>query len=353
MSTRTPSRRRALVRAALLIVAVATTGCSDSGFMAPAPGGLDAVHRHAHSAATCTATAPGPSSCPGVSVSISPYAPGAAFGDFQSGPGTGASSTITVTFSVKVSSVTITAQDPTFAGNQMQAFDETGGLLGTAPIAGNGTPGINVPQTVTITAVGIKSIKLIPAANDYVAYGGLTFTTQGTCATNDGVLDDPAVRNALKAALAASGAFNSNPASRQEQAGYIYQRADGSYDVRTAPPDPTLTTPCSSWPGVPAPQPGETTIAPWHTHPFAAGDPLPFVQGCASTPRRPTQYDNRRGGGGSAADWRFIETPDGNRFLPMYIIDKNEVFRLDPNVPVRQRSRNPNRFKWTNPACPW
>lgn len=286
---------------------------------------------------------------------MSPYAPGDHFGaDFQSTAGSGVSSTITITFSQKVSSVTVTAQDPTFAGNAMQAFDEFGALLGTAPIAGNGTPGTNVPQTVTINAVGIASITLIPAALDYVAYSGLSFTAQGTCPTNDPVLDDPAIRNALKAALTASGAFNNNPAARQENGGYIYQRADGTYDVRTTSPSPTNpATPCSATPGGPTPQAGETVIGPFHTHPFAHGDPIPIVQGCNATVRQPTRYDNRRNGGGSPADWEFIKQPLGTQLLPMYIIDKNEVFRLDPTTPTRQRSRNPNRFRWTNPSCPW
>ena len=341
--------RRALLLGALLIA------CSDSETTAPPDAAMARAHRHAHNVQTCTATAPGASSCPGVSVTMVPYAPGDHFGaDFQSTAGSGVSSPITITFSQVVSSVTVTAFDPTFAGNMMQAFDQNGGLVGTAGIAGSGTPGVNNPQTVTLNG-SIKSIVLTPGANDYVAYGGLTFTTAaGTCPTNDPVLDDPAIRLALKNALNASGAFNNTPATRQENAGWIYQRPDGTYDVRTTSPSPTNpATPCSSTPGGPTPQAGETVIGPFHTHPFSHGDILPQVPGCGNNTRQTFAYDSRRNGGGSTQDWQFIQTPLGNQLLPMYIIDKNEVFRLDPTTPVRQRSRNPNRFRWTNPSCPW
>lgn len=353
MSTRPAYPAAALIQRALVLAAI-VVACTDRDTTAPGDAAMLRAHRHAHNVQTCTASAPGPSSCPGVSVSISPYAPGDHFGaDFQSHAGSGVSSTITVTFSQMVSSVTVTAFDPTFAGNQMQAFDENGGLVGSAAIAGSGTPGVNIPQTVTLSG-NIKSIRLTPGANDYVAYGGLSFTLVGTCPTNDAVLDDPAIRQALKNALNASGAFNSNPATRQENAGWIYQRADGTYDVRTTSPSPTNpATPCSSTPGGPTPQAGETVVAPFHTHPFSDGDILPRIDGCGEDRRRTYAYDSDRGGGGSPEDWKFIESPLGDRYLPMYIIDKEEVFRLDPNTPSRDRRRNPNRFRWTNPSCPW
>lgn len=353
MSTRPAHPAAERIRRILALAAIAAA-CSDSDTTAPDDAAMQRVHRHAHNVQTCSASAPGPSSCPGVSVSFSPYAPGDHFGaDFQSAGGSGASSTITITFSQRVSSVTVTAFDPTFAGNQMQAFDENGGMVGTVAIAGSGVPGVNIPQTVTLSG-SIRSIRLIPGANDYVAYGGLTFTLVGNCPTNDGVLDNPAIRQALKDALTASGAFNSDPAARRENAGWIYQRPDGTYDVRTTSPSPTNpATPCSSTPGGPQPQAGETVVAPFHTHPFSDGDILPGVDGCGRDRRLTYAYDSDRGGGGSPEDWEFIKTPLGDRYLPMYIIDKEEVFRLDPNTSQRDRRRNPNRFRWTNPSCPW
>lgn len=348
-------RASRLTRLAGSLAMASAVACSDDAGTGPGPAAAIAVQGQANAAVTCTATGPGPSSCPGISLSFSSYAPGDHFGaDFQSQAGSGASSPITIVFSELVSSVTVTAHDPTFAGNELQAFNASGALVASAPIAGSGTPGVNIPQTVSVSAAGIKSIRLIPGANDYVAYSGLTFTPQGDCPTNDPVLDDPSVREALRNALAQSGAFNNDPAARQELGGYIYQRSDGTYDVRITPPSPSFpSTPCSSTPGGPLPQAGETVVGPFHTHPFSHRDILPLVPGCGENPRLAYRYDNRRFGGGSKADWEFIQTPYNGALLPMYIIDKNEVFRLDGATPERQRPRNPNRFRWNNPACPW
>ena len=70
-------------------------------------------------AASCPVPAPG-THC-GVTVGIDPFVTGGALGGFQSDEGTGASSTIVVTFSPAVSSVTVTALDPDFGGNRMVA----------------------------------------------------------------------------------------------------------------------------------------------------------------------------------------------------------------------------------------
>jgi hypothetical protein len=147
---------------------------------ASAPGAA-ATAGLAASATTCTATAPGPSSCPDITVSIVPYAPGDPFGDFQSDPGTGVSNPITITFSQPVTSVTVTIEDPTYAGNAMTAYRADGSIAGTVGFTGSGVPGINIPDTETITAAGIVRILLTPAPADYVAYEGLTFTPRGFC----------------------------------------------------------------------------------------------------------------------------------------------------------------------------
>ena len=99
----------------------------------------------------CTAAVPGPGTyCDGaVTVDISPYATGGPFGGFQSGSGTGASSTITIDFSAPVSSVAITVQDPTFDGNAMVATGPD--FAGSVAFAGSQEPGVNVPQTGSIS----------------------------------------------------------------------------------------------------------------------------------------------------------------------------------------------------------
>lgn len=127
------------------------------------------------SAATCTIGAPG-TVC-GITVGIQPYAPAAVWGAFQSNPGTGQSYGITITFSAPVASVTITVQDPTFAGNSMTAYDAAGTVLGTQAFAYSGKPGINIPSTRTISAQGIRRVQLAVPIGDYVAYDAIVFST--------------------------------------------------------------------------------------------------------------------------------------------------------------------------------
>ncbi len=91
-------------------------------------------------------------------------------GTFQSGNGTGASSPLTITYAPAINSVTITAQDPTFVGNVMTAYNGTV-AIGSVRFANSGVPGLNVPSTRTLTGT-ITKIVLTPAPGDYVAYDG-------------------------------------------------------------------------------------------------------------------------------------------------------------------------------------
>lgn len=102
-------------------------------------------------------------------VGISPYAPAFAFGDFQSAPGTGASTQIEVTFSPPVLQATVTVQDPTFVGNKIVARDSSGVIIASISVPGSGIPGVNVPFTQLLSGP-VARITLIPAAADYVAY---------------------------------------------------------------------------------------------------------------------------------------------------------------------------------------
>jgi hypothetical protein len=108
----------------------------------------------------------------GITVSVNPYAPAVMSYEatFQSNPGTGTSSAIGITFSSSVPSVTVTIADPTYDGNTAQAFDSTGALLGTVNFVGTGIPGVDVPDTKTLTFNGIRSVILTPAQDDYVSY---------------------------------------------------------------------------------------------------------------------------------------------------------------------------------------
>lgn len=136
-----------------------------------------------------------PASCPvpspgthcGVSVGISPFVTGGVFGGFQSNPGTGVSAPITITLSPPVASVSVTALDPDFPGNRMDAFDAGGGLVSSAPFVGDGTPGVFTTSTATVTGAAIARVILVPAPAEFVAYNGLSFTPA----------DGPLIRAAL------------------------------------------------------------------------------------------------------------------------------------------------------------
>jgi hypothetical protein len=114
-----------------------------------------------------------------VSVGISPFVTGGVFGGFQSNPGTGVSAPITITFSPAVTSVSVTALDPDFPGNRIDAFDAGGGLVGSAPFVGDGRPGVFTTSTATVTGAAIARVVLVPAPAEFVAYNGLSFATGG------------------------------------------------------------------------------------------------------------------------------------------------------------------------------
>lgn len=101
----------------------------------------------------------------------------AAGATFQSDPGHGVSHEITITFSQPVTAVTVTAYDPTFAGNAMSGYDSTGALIGTVPFPGNNMPGTLTTQVGTLSGA-IESVHLAPAPLDYVAYS-MTVTFAG------------------------------------------------------------------------------------------------------------------------------------------------------------------------------
>jgi hypothetical protein len=124
---------------------------------------------------TCTLNASS-GSCGPSSWVISPYAAGSPFCCFQSTPGNGVSSTITITFSSPVSEITVTIADPTFAGNTVSASGPQG-HVGSASFAFSGQSGQYSEDTKTISGV-ISTVVLTPAPADYVAYNA-TITVLG------------------------------------------------------------------------------------------------------------------------------------------------------------------------------
>jgi hypothetical protein len=123
---------------------------------------------------SATTSPPPPSSHQCGGVSITPWTPADAFGEFQAEPGTGAQGPIEVVPSCPARSITVTIYDPDFAGNQLVAYE------GDAEIGhvdfDDGVPGVLTTDTKTVTAPSGESItraELVAAPNDYVTWGDL------------------------------------------------------------------------------------------------------------------------------------------------------------------------------------
>jgi hypothetical protein len=167
--------------------------------------------------------------CDGVTYTISPFQPGVAFPAWQNAPGTGQSAPITVAFSDPVASVTITIEDPTYAGNSMTAYAADGSVVGTAQFSFSGQPGTNIPDTKTITGK-ISQVVLTPPTGDYVTYHGSFSTGKLTLACDKVRVQrgNPITCTARRGDQPVdvkgwrfNGRLNSLP-------GFVYNRADGN-----------------------------------------------------------------------------------------------------------------------------
>ncbi len=149
-------------------------------------------------------------------VGIDPSYRGYPLGAFQSTPDSKTvSTTIEVTFDKPVMAVYLTAEDPTWPGNTMSAYDTSGALVATVEFDGSGRPGRNIPSTKSIGTGGkntIVRIVLTPAANEYIAYDAIRFERDTTCAllkdpakVTDDVLKDPVFQDAMKQMIQQTG----------------------------------------------------------------------------------------------------------------------------------------------------
>ncbi len=115
------------------------------------------------------------SSCQGVTATVSPYYQGSIFDPFQgTNNGTGAQAPIDITFQYPLRQVAVTAVDPDFGGNRMEAYAADGTLLGTTYFNGDDNVGWTSYSTKSFAASGITRIRLIAADNDYTVFTGLT-----------------------------------------------------------------------------------------------------------------------------------------------------------------------------------
>ncbi|MBI4543279.1 MAG: hypothetical protein HY705_09625, partial [Gemmatimonadetes bacterium] len=286
----------------------------------------------------CLVPAPG-THC-GVSVTITPYVTGGPFGGFQSGPGTGASSTIRVGFSPTVSGVTITVLDPDFAGNRMVALDANGNTIGSVAFAGDNSPGQFTTSTGTVSAIDIAAVLLVPASGDYVAYDGLSFLPKD-CAFFDGAVDDPLLLDPavprLLLGLAQRSGFGQALANRVERGGYIVERGgriefvEHSYLVEpnlcVLVSDPAVIRDLVS-------DPAATVLGQVHTHAAHSGvfaNPgnclRVRLQGNRFVTRTRTQPRLEFRPGPSKRDLELWESGDAP--FPGYILDPERVYRFE------------------------
>ena len=117
---------------------------------------------------------PSPGTYCNIGVTFNPYFVGSPFGEFQNPQGTGASQSINIAFEFPVNAVAVSIADPDFAGNRLVVNTLFGGS-NSYDFVGDNTPGTYTEYQLITGDRGVVSIDLIPAANDYVAYFGLSF----------------------------------------------------------------------------------------------------------------------------------------------------------------------------------
>jgi hypothetical protein len=128
-------------------------------------------------AGACPFNAPG-TWC-GVVVGIAPFSQGTHWTEtgFQSEPGNGASSTIHITFNRDVIRFSVDVYDPDLPGNRVIAYNAQGGIVDSVDVPGDGTSGTLTIESVSVTGGPIRSVDLVPASADYVAYDAAAFDT--------------------------------------------------------------------------------------------------------------------------------------------------------------------------------
>jgi len=114
-----------------------------------------------------------------VQVGISPYYVGGAWDQLQSGPGTGVSAPITITFDVPIERFSVEVWDPDWYNNHVLALDSAGATVDSFTVWGDLYPGNLTIESATVEGPGIREVILVPAPADYVAYSDLTFWVPG------------------------------------------------------------------------------------------------------------------------------------------------------------------------------
>jgi hypothetical protein len=272
-------------------------------------------------------------------VTVSPFvAPpaGTIGGTFTSQSGTGASTTITITFAAAVDTVTTTIHDPTFSGNMMIAYDSGGAQIGSVSFTFSGTPGDNQPDTETVVAHGIRRIDLVPANADYVSYD-VSFVN-GVCPPDgDPLMDSAAVRSQIANIFQQSGAGGPD-STFHEIIVAVYKNADGSISVLQPPQ--TGTT-CNVTATLPAPgilDPNLLGLI--HVHNVGTGHPST----CPGAGLGPDPADRGFTDGLSTNDMmgdlavHAARKAAGLPDISDDVVDLDRIWRNNPSAPPAQRN---------------
>lgn len=126
-----------------------------------------------HTPAPCAAPSPG-TYC-GLDVSISPYVTGGPVGGFQSVPGNGVQTPITITFSRPVAWVGLTAIDPDYTNNSMAGYNASSLELARVYFTGDNRPNFTTRSRESLSSQGITRVVLTPDPRDYITYENLAF----------------------------------------------------------------------------------------------------------------------------------------------------------------------------------
>jgi hypothetical protein len=162
--------------------------------------------------------------------------------------------------------------------------------------------------------------------------------------TGDSVLEDEAIREALRDALAASNPYTTDPSQRKEHGGIIWRLQDGSlYAQPIIDPFATACTYKASN-GTFTPPPGAAPVAGYHVHPNFPNHYVDHASCPSQVPPGGIGYgDPDLNGGAGNNDWD-VATAQG---FPTYVISPTgTVSRLDPNTPKNARPSNKNRWRW-------
>lgn len=265
---------------------------------------------------------------------------------------------------------------------QLIAYDANGNMLASAPLELIDPTDCSPPWlpdnitygakgTVTVPVGIIARVVITPFSPLYLPGGYNAIQTydvslaEGTVApcdsTGDPILDAPNIVPSLQNALKQSNPdATPGTGAKKEQAGAIFRRPDGTYFTFAAL-DPNATechfdfTKISLAP--PVADSGAILVGIYHTHPSGTNEKTYGCRPIDGKPQAQTLNDGlpvprarpNTNGGGSPADWDAA-----NQVSPQYVINKDGfLWRLDPNVPERDRRKNPNKWNWKKapPGC--